>query len=52
MRTYICQNNATLFLMDQMPIDIYGMAHDDAIRGLALVQRFNDSEMYRCANGK
>lgn len=52
MRDYICQSGASLFLMDQMPIDIYGMTHDEATRGLALVQRFNDSEMYRCANGK
>lgn len=52
MRDYLCQNGASLLLMDQMPIDIYGMTPAQATRGLVLVKRFNDSEMYRCAAGK
>mgnify|MGYP005813781249 CR=1 FL=1 len=52
MRDYICQNGASLLLMDQMPVGIYGMTHNEAIRGLALVKQFNDSEMYRCATEK
>ena len=48
LQTYLCQNDAILLLMDQMPADLYGMTRDQAIQGLQLAQRFNDSEMYRC----
>ncbi len=46
MDTYLCENQAALFIMDQMPMDIYHLDHDAFVQNLALVKRFNDSEMY------
>ncbi len=48
MHQYICQNKAALFIMGQMPTDIYHMDHDNVVQGLKLVKEFNDSQMYQC----
>ncbi len=45
---YLCSHNAPLFIMSQMPTEMYGFAHDDVIRELRLAQQFNDAEMYVC----
>jgi uncharacterized membrane protein (GlpM family) len=45
---YLCSHNAPLFIMSQMPTEMYGFAHDDVIRELRLAQNFNDAEMYVC----
>lgn len=49
---YLCAKAGTLFIMQQMPAEIYGMSHADAVRELEIVQTFNDSEMYRCASNR
>ncbi len=49
---YLCKNDAVLFIMDQMPTDIYGLVHDDVVQSLELAQDFNDSDMYRCPQGR
>lgn len=48
LHTYLCQNNSLLVLMKQMPTEIYHMNGADVIRGLSLVQEFNDGSVYRC----
>jgi hypothetical protein len=48
LREYLCENGAPLFVMNQMPADIYGIEHGDVARTLELEHAFNDSEMYRC----
>lgn len=45
---YLCENNASLLLMDQLPAEIYGITREEAVKGLQLVQRFNDGELYQC----
>ncbi len=52
MKEYLCQHEATLFVMNQMPTDIYGLEHDWIVQELELAQEFNDSEMYRCPQGR
>jgi hypothetical protein len=52
LKRYLCDQDATLFLMDQMPAEIYGMQQKDVARDLKLMQTFNDSSMYRCPDGK
>jgi hypothetical protein len=47
----MCQSGDELLIMSQMPTDIYGMDHDQAVHGLDLVRQFNDSELYRCPAG-
>ncbi len=49
LQTYLCENNASLLLMDQMPAEIYGISHEEAVRELRLVRRFNDGELYQCS---
>jgi len=52
LRAYLCDNEAVLFLMDQMPVEIYGLEHAKVVQTLEHVQDFNDSEMYRCPQGR
>jgi 4-amino-4-deoxy-L-arabinose transferase-like glycosyltransferase len=48
LRDHMCQTGDELLIMSQMPAEIYGADHDQAVRGLDLVRQFNDSELYRC----
>jgi hypothetical protein len=48
LKAHLCETGAPLFLMDQLPAELYGMEHDSVAKELALLQRFNDSEMYGC----
>jgi hypothetical protein len=52
LRDHLCQTGAVLFIMDQMPIEIYGMARAEVEAILALDQDFNDSDLYRCPPGR
>lgn len=52
LEAYLCENEAVLFLMEQMPTEIYGLEHAEIVQGLEHVQDFNDSEMYRCPQGR
>jgi hypothetical protein len=45
---YMCDQDAPLFIMSQMPTEMYGFSHNDVIRELRLAQQFNDAEMYVC----
>jgi hypothetical protein len=49
---YLCQNEAVLLMMDQMPAEMYGLNHDEVVQGLTLVEDFNDSDMLKCSNGR
>ncbi len=42
---FTCQvpNNPT-----KIPLEIYGMAHDDVVKVLALAETFNDGQMFEC----
>ncbi len=48
LKDYLCNRNAPLFIMNQMPTDLYGMARDEAVKELGFAQQFNDGEMYVC----
>jgi CubicO group peptidase (beta-lactamase class C family) len=48
LKDYLCNQDAPLFIMNQMPTDLYGMSHDAAITELELARQFNDGEMYVC----
>jgi hypothetical protein len=48
LRQYLCQSGAYLFIMNQMPVEIYHMNQGEVIQGLTLVKKFNDSSMYQC----
>ena len=48
MRTYLCDSNGILVIMNQMPTEIYRLDEGDVVRGLELEQEFNDSRVYRC----
>jgi hypothetical protein len=48
LRQYMCENDAPLFLMDQMPTEIYGIEQEDVTDLVELEKEFNDSKMYRC----
>ena len=48
LKEYLCQNKAPLFIMNQMPTEIYGMGHDDVVQPLTLVKNFNDGQMFAC----
>lgn len=48
LKRYMCQTKAPLFIMNQMPTEIYGLGHDDVVKALALVKDFNDGQMFEC----
>jgi len=48
LRDHLCTTGATLFVMDQMPTEIYGLARDEVDQAVERVRTFNDSSMYRC----
>jgi 4-amino-4-deoxy-L-arabinose transferase-like glycosyltransferase len=48
LKDYLCNQDAPLFIMGQMPTDLYGMSHEAAVKDLELARRFNDGEMYVC----
>ena len=45
---YMCAHGAPLFIMSQMPTEMYGFTHNEATRNLRLARQFNDAEMYVC----
>jgi hypothetical protein len=51
-KKYLCSSGASLFLMDQLPTEMYGMARADVVQGLERIKTFNDSSMYRCPGAK
>lgn len=52
LRQYLCERGAPLFVMNQMPAEIYGISHDEVAQTFVLEHEFNDSEMYRCPSAK
>jgi CubicO group peptidase (beta-lactamase class C family) len=48
LKDYLCDRDAPLFIMYQMPTDLYGMSRDAAVEDLELARQFNDGEMYVC----
>lgn len=48
LRDHLCESGGRLFLMDQMPTEIYGLGHDEVVEAVELVETFNDGSMYRC----
>ncbi len=48
LRDYLCQTGAPLFIMNQMPTELYGLSHDQVVDALKLVKTFNDGQMYGC----
>ncbi len=47
LKDHLCQTESVLFIMDQMPIEIYGMARSEIEALLEL-----DSDLYRCPEGR
>lgn len=45
---YVCQNDAVLVIMRQMPTEIYHLDEAEVVSGLMVVQEFNDGVIYRC----
>jgi hypothetical protein len=48
LKSYMCQTKAPLFVMDQLPTELYGLGHNDVVKALALVREFNDGQMFEC----
>ena len=48
LKDYLCNQDAPLFIMAQLPTDLYGMSHEAAVKELVLERQFNDGEMYVC----
>jgi hypothetical protein len=48
LKDYLCQTKAPLFIMDQMPTEIYGLDHAAVVNVLAPVKNFNDGQMFAC----
>lgn len=48
LKDYLCNQDAPLLIMNQMPTDLYGMSYDAAVQDLELARQFNDGEMYVC----
>jgi 4-amino-4-deoxy-L-arabinose transferase-like glycosyltransferase len=49
---YMCGHEAPLFIMNQMPTEMYGFAYDEVVQNLLLSRKFNDSEMYVCPDNR
>lgn len=45
---HLCQTGGDLFIMNQMPAELYHMSQAEIVQGLTLVRKFNDSLMYQC----
>jgi hypothetical protein len=48
LKGYLCSHNAPLFIMNQMPAEMYGLSHQEVVEDLFLMHTFNDAEMYVC----
>jgi hypothetical protein len=48
LKQHLCQVGGYLYIMNQMPVEIYHMSQSEIIQGLTLVRKFNDSSMYQC----